>query len=85
MATVAVTINIDNTLIPQAEAALAWKTGYQAQIPNPNGDGTMIANPVTLGQNAKQAIIAYVKNAILDYQNMQAQQAVVPPADNLIS
>jgi hypothetical protein len=79
MATVAVTINIDSSIIPLAENALAWKTGYQATLP----DGTV--NPITIGQNAKQAIRQYVQNAIADYQNMQALQRVVPPTSNLIS
>lgn len=80
-----ITINIDNTLLPQAVAALNWRTGYQVKVEDPNNPGTQIDNPVTPQQNAKQAIAAFVKNAITDYQNQQALQNVQQVDTALIS
>lgn len=79
MAATNITISIDNSLLPTAVNALAWKGGYVATLPN----GT--TNPMTKNTFAKQQIINYTMNAIADYQAMTAQQAVVPPASNLIS
>ncbi len=78
MATTPITLNIDNTLLPTAVSALCWKGGYQATI---NGQ----PNPQTTAQFAKQQLGTYVKNAVVDYQAMQAQQAIVAPDPSLIT
>jgi hypothetical protein len=80
MAATAVTLNIDNTLLPTAASALAWKGGYSAFLV----DG-ITPNPVTKNAFAKIQLIAYVFDCIADYNAQQAQAAVVAPASNLIS
>lgn len=89
MATTAITLNIDSTLLPTAANALAWKGGWKPTITDTNPQSPtyqqQIPNPVTKNAFAKQQIISHVMNAIADYQAMQAVQAVVPPASNLIS
>lgn len=79
MATTAVTLNIDNTILATAVAALNWRANYQATLP----DGT--TNPITPNQNAKLVLKAYVMQAIKDYNAYQTQLATAAPADNLIS
>lgn len=79
MATTAITINIDNTIISEAVTALCTLGGYQATLP----DGT--TNPQTQNQFAKQQIIAFVKNQILENRNRTAQSGVSAPADSLFS
>jgi hypothetical protein len=79
MATTTIQLTVDNSIIPQAVAALNWKHGYAATLP----DGT--TNPVTPAQDAKACIKDFVKNAITEYNNMSALQAVTAPQDNLFS
>lgn len=85
MAVTNITIAVDNSILPTVANALAWKGGYQAMIDDGTGTGTQMANPVTKNAFAKQVIIKDVMNIVADYQNMVAQQSVVPPASNLIS
>lgn len=85
MAQVTFALNIDDSLVAEATAALCWKGGYQVQVPDPENPGQTIANPATPEDGAKQAVNGFILNAITDYKNMQALQAVTPPAGNLIS
>lgn len=81
----AITINVNNTILANAITALASKVGWTAQVDDGTGTGTLVANPVTQAQAAKQRLINHVLNDITDYNNAQAQAAVVPPAPNLLS
>jgi hypothetical protein len=85
MATTAITINVDNSILASAIAALNWKSGYQTQIPGPGDTGQMIPNPVTPAQAAKAQIITYVENCMIDYANMQSSQTNTAPAASLFS
>lgn len=85
MATTAITLNIDTTILPDTIAALNWQAGYQAQIPDPSNPGQLMANPVTPAQNAKIALKNHVLNAVTEYHNMQAVQASAVPNASLIT
>jgi hypothetical protein len=77
MATTAITLNVDSTILPTAIAALNWASGYTGTDAS--------GNTITPAQGAKAAIIAHVYNCIANYQAMQAQQAVQAPSNTLIS
>lgn len=83
MATTAITLNIDSSLIGEAVTALCNLGGYQSTITN--ADGTTSPNPQTQGQFAKQQVINFVMNQIVENRNRTAQAAVAAPASNLIS
>jgi hypothetical protein len=91
MATTPVTfsLNIDDSLIDTATAALCWKGGYQPEVTDPDPEsptyGQQIANPVTPEDGAKQAVINFILNQVTEYSNRQALAAVTPPDSSLIS
>ena len=85
MATTPITINIDSTLITEAITALCFQGGYQTQIPEPANPGSFIANPQTQGTFAKQMVINYVKNIIVEQRRRNANAAVVAIDSSLIS
>ena len=85
MPTQAVTINIDTTIIAEAVDALCATGGYQATIPDPVTPGQMIVNPQTKAQFAKQVIRDFVRNAVVEQRNRNAQIAVTAVNPTLIS
>ena len=83
MAKTTISIQVDNTILPTAIAALNARSGYSPTVDD--GSGNQVANPVTPAQNARQVIITYVRNAITEYQNQQAVAGVTPADATLIS
>lgn len=69
MSTVTISLNVDSSILAQAENALCWA----------GGSSTVSA------ANAKVQLITYVQNVMVDYQNMLNAQAVSAPAQGLIS
>lgn len=85
MATQAITLNIDTTLLPTVVAALCWQGMYQTSVPDPQNPGQTMPNPVTPNQFAKQQLINYIRNTVVGYQQGQAQQSIQPPSASLIN
>lgn len=77
MATTAITINIDNSLITETVNALCASGNYQDTITDANGQS--VANPVTKAVFAKQVVRDYIRGIVIE----QRKQAAILAAQSI--